>query len=72
MLRSNSGDSKTTCKTLKQLLPKCSAGGIASLEVNGNIVINFTDICNVFNNFFTDTSESLARSIRKARTCPLD
>jgi hypothetical protein len=72
MLEQNNGDSKSTWNTLKQLLPKCSAGGITSLEVNGTLITNFKDICNTFNSFFVDTSERLAKAIRHVRKCPMD
>jgi hypothetical protein len=72
MIQQNKGDSKTTWKILKQLLPKCSTGGITSLEINGTLISNFKDICNAFNTYFIDIGTQLAASIPNVVNVPLD
>ena len=72
MLQTNQGDSKTTWKTLKQLLPKCTDGGITSLDINGTLITDFKQICNTFNQFFIDTSTRLAEAIRSVNMSALD
>ena len=72
MIENNRGDSKSTWKILKDLLPKRSDGGITSLEENGSIITDFKEICNVFNNYFIDISTKLAASIKNVKTLPLE
>ena len=72
MIDQNKGDSKSTWKVLKELLPKRSDGGITSLMANEQLVTDFKDICNVFNDYFIDISTKLAASIQTVLVSPLD
>ena len=72
MIDKNSGDSKSMWKILKDLLPRCSTGGITSLEVNGSLVTSFSEIANIFNNFFTDVGTNLAAQIPSTVRSPMD
>ena len=63
-IEENRGDCKGTWTILKKLLPqKSTAGSPASLEVDGNIVSDLKDICDIFNDFFINVGTKLSECI---------
>lgn len=59
-------DIKKTWKTISEVLCKSSkkSNPINEIKINGNLITNSQDICNGFNNFFTNIGPNLASSIK--------